>query len=122
MEPVTILLLLVFGHLLADYPAQSSFLAVGKNARREGANEEAFRDYPWWYILGVHSGIHAGFVLLFTGSVFLCLAEFTCHFLIDKSKNERKLTFLGDQGLHIACKIVWWLLLPIMGTTPIIGP
>jgi hypothetical protein len=122
MEPVSVLLLLVFGHLLADYPAQNTFLAVGKNKNRDEEAAEKYKPYPWWYVLGVHAGIHAGFVLLFTGSALLCLAEFLIHFKIDETKNRGKITFLQDQSLHYACKILWWFIMPFLGTTPIIGP
>jgi hypothetical protein len=122
MEPVSVLLLLVFGHLVADYPAQNTFLAIGKNKFRDEEATEKYKHYPWWYVLGVHAGIHAGFVLLFTGSAALCVAEFLVHFKIDMTKNEGRISFLQDQSLHYLCKLAWWLLVPIMKTTPFIGP
>lgn len=122
MEPISVLLLLVFGHLVADYSAQNSFLAICKNKFRDKEAAEKYKDYPWWYVLGVHAGIHAGFVLLFTGSAVLCIAEFLVHFKIDMTKNERRISFLQDQSLHYLCKLAWWLLMPLMGTTPFIGP
>jgi hypothetical protein len=122
MEPVAVLLLLVFGHLVADYPAQNTFLALGKNRHRDAETAEKYKNYPWQYVLGVHAGIHAGFVLLFTGSAVLCIAEFLVHFKIDETKSEGKISFLQDQSLHYSCKLAWWLLMPLMGTTPIIGP
>jgi hypothetical protein len=122
MESLSILLLLVFGHLVADYPAQNTFLALGKNKNRDEQTGEKYKHYPWWYVLGVHAGIHAGFVLIFTGSATLCIAEFLLHFKIDQTKNEGKLSFLQDQSLHYACKVAWWLFMPFMETTPFIGP
>lgn len=122
MEPISVLLLLFFGHLIGDYPAQTTFLAIGKNKTRDVDTSVKYKDYPWWYILGVHAGIHAGFVLLFTGSTLLCIAEFLIHFKVDEAKNRGKITFLQDQSLHYACKIAWWIIMPVLGTTPFIGP
>lgn len=121
MDQLTILMLLVFGHLLADYPMQGTFLAHGKNRWPDETGKAGVPGYPSWYLLFVHSGLHAGMVLLFTGSPVLALAELVCHFIIDDRKCARKLTFLQDQALHYICKIVWWLIWLMLGTEPIIG-
>lgn len=110
---------LLVGHALADYPLQGDFLARAK--ARKGIPSVA-----WPIALGAHSIIHAGAVALITGSIALGLAEFAIHCLIDYAKCEGWLVavwtparddrahrdaFIIDQALHVACKIVWAVLL-----------
>jgi hypothetical protein len=98
---------LLMGHALADYPLQGDFLARGKNA------SAPIPGVPWQTILASHALIHAGFVWLFTGSLWLGLAEFVAHALIDHAKCTGRLgsnperAFNIDQGLHVACKVLW---------------
>lgn len=54
--------LLVFGHMLGDYPLQGDFLSKAKNRYAPIAG------VPWYQALGAHSAIHAGFVGIITGS------------------------------------------------------
>jgi hypothetical protein len=98
---LTVLVLLCFGHSLADYPLQGQFLADGKN--RHTAVGQLF----WPYHLSSHATIHAGFVLIITGSVYLALAEFVVHGITDWMKCEGKISMLIDQIVHYGCKIVW---------------
>src|ERR1700674_1479062 len=77
---LTVLVLLCFGHSLADYPLQGQFLADGKN--RHTVVGQLF----WPYYLSSHATIHAGFVLMITGSVYLALAEFIVHGTTDWMK------------------------------------
>lgn len=97
---ITMLLTLIFWHALADYPLQGDFLAKAK--------AKAFEPLvPWYQAMAAHCVIHAGGVLLITGSVVLAIAEFVLHFLIDRAKVAGKLTFNQDQALHLACKVVY---------------
>lgn len=98
---IEVFLFLLFCHFLADYPLQGDYLAKFKNESLSDGH------VPWWYIMGVHSAIHAGFVLLITGSVILFFLEFLAHFLIDTLKCKGKFGYLFDQFLHILCKIIW---------------
>ena len=96
---ITLLILLLVGHALADYPLQGDFLAKAKLGTIHGI--------PGWYALAVHSTIHAGFVLWFTGIEELAAVEFVAHFIIDKLKINNRISFMVDQALHIACKLAY---------------
>lgn len=101
---ITLLLLLLFAHALADFPLQGDFLARAK--------QRAYPSMiPAWYALATHSLIHAGFVLWLTDSIALFTVEFVAHWVIDKAKVDKRISFLTDQALHIACKVgyVAWL-------------
>ena len=67
---LTVLVLLCFGHSLADYPLQGQFLSDGKN--RHTAIGKLF----WPYYLSSHATIHAGFVLIIT--VLLPMGLLSC--------------------------------------------
>lgn len=97
--------LLMFGHALADYPLQGDFLAKAKDPF------SPFVGVPWWQAMGAHAMIHAGFVLIITGSVWLALGEFCAHFWIDFGKCAKAIDFNTDQLMHVMCKIIWVLLL-----------
>ena len=96
---ITLLILLLVGHALADYPLQGDFLAKAKLGTIPGI--------PGWYALAVHSTIHAGFVLWFTGVEELAAVEFVAHFVIDKLKINNRISFMVDQALRIACKLAY---------------
>ena len=98
--------LLVFGHVLADYPLQGDFLAKAKNRYAPIAG------VPWYQALGAHSAIHAGFVGIITGSMLLALCELIMHYRIDDAKCAEKISYNQDQALHIACK-AWWTVLAV---------
>lgn len=98
---IRILILLMAGHALCDYPLQGAFLSEAK-ARKHLC-------CPWWVALTAHALIHSGMVLLVTNEVKLSLAEFVCHWLIDWRKGAGDFNFAVDQGLHIGCKFAWAL-------------
>jgi hypothetical protein len=100
MDLITLLVLLLVWHALADYPLQGDYLARMKNPNTPAT---AF-DPPWWLFLGTHA-------LLLTGSLWLALAEFLAHAAIDWAKCEGRISFVADQLLHVACKVAWALLL-----------
>lgn len=111
----------VIGHAIADFPLQGHFLAEGKNRFHPLA------DVPWFWCLGAHAAVHAGFVwvftvlsglfalphgvadlsLLMTTGAFLGLLEFLSHFMIDDLKCMGRFSFNTDQLLHLGCKAVW---------------
>lgn len=90
------LLLLLAAHWVADYPLQGDFLAKAKQAGPLRV-----------YHLVAHAGIHAGAVLLVTGSVILALVEWVAHTAIDEVKVRGVTGFADDQLLHIACKCAY---------------
>ena len=107
MSALTLLFWLLVGHAVADYPLQGDFLARAKNHRAPvvAANGQAF---PWWIALAAHALIQGGAVALVTGSVLLGVAETVVHFAIDYATSEgRTGGYVGDQALHVACKVLW---------------
>lgn len=98
---MTTLLLLFVGHGVADYPLQGDLLARGKN------HKAPLPGIPWWQCLIWHALIHAGAVGLITHSVWLGLAEFAVHCVIDYGKCDGWFGFNTDQALHVICKILW---------------
>lgn len=98
---VEVFLLLCCAHFVADYPLQGDFLAKAKN------HTSPMPGVPWYQALAAHSGIHAGAVLLITGSAWLAVAEFVVHCLTDHAKCSGKIGYNADQAIHIGCKVVW---------------
>lgn len=93
---LTLALLLLAAHWVADYPLQGDFLATAKQKGPLRA-----------YHLIAHAGIHGGAVALVTGNVWLGLAEWALHTVIDELKVKGWTSFALDQALHIVCKLVW---------------
>lgn len=89
-------LMLLAAHWVCDYPLQGDFLAKAKQSGPLRA-----------YHLVSHAGIHAGAVLLITGSISLALLEWALHTAIDEAKVRGVTTFAADQALHIACKAAY---------------
>jgi hypothetical protein len=100
-------LLLLFGHVLADYPLQGDFMARAKN------RFIPIQGVPALTILVSHALVHAGFVLLITGSLYFAIIELVTHSLIDDLKCEGKLSFNQDQLLHVGCKAAYVLALMV---------
>lgn len=95
--------LLLAGHAVADYPLQGDFLATAKD-----------RNTPlgamfWPHALTAHALIHAGFVAVLTGSAWLAAGEFIAHWITDWLKCEKVIGLNADQAVHVACKVLWWL-------------
>lgn len=105
---MTTLFWLLFAHAVCDYPLQGDFLAKGKNHKAPLAG------VPWWICLVAHSLIHGGGVALATGSVTLGACETVLHAGIDYRKCDGGYGFAVDQSLHVACKILWVLVLVSM--------
>lgn len=103
---ITVLILLLVGHALADYPLQGDFLARAKHG--------SVPLIPAWYALATHSLIHAGFVFWFTDSLILCGVEFVAHWAIDKARVDNRISFLTDQALHIGCKVAYVAVLAVL--------
>lgn len=95
-------LMLIGAHWVCDYPLQGQFLS---DAKVNGPLR--------FYHLVAHAGIHGAAVALVTGNVWLGLAEWVAHTVIDELKVRGKTTFALDQVLHIVCKAVWWGILVV---------
>lgn len=103
MDLPGLMLLLLFGHALADGPLQAGGLS---GAKRPGPDQPRGR---WFLALCAHGVVHGGFVALATGSAALGWAEAGAHVAIDFAKGRGRITELQDQLLHLACKVVWAL-------------
>nr|WP_186481638.1 DUF3307 domain-containing protein [Synechococcus sp. NOUM97013] len=103
-QPFELLILLVFGHFLADFPLQSDRMAVEKCP-----GKDAVLDWRWW--LAAHSATHGLVVSLLTGVPFVGLAEMIFHAAIDYGKCRFRYSLAADQLMHVVCKVVWVLVL-----------
>lgn len=97
-----LLIILIGAHFLADFPLQGDYLAKAKNRHGGGISGT-----PWWIALGGHAFIHGAVVTLITGFWILGLCEILLHILIDDLKCAQKISYIQDQLLHIACKIIY---------------
>jgi hypothetical protein len=104
----SVLFFLLVSHALFDFPLQGEATAINKNPN---AGTPLQKHVPWYYWMGSHALNHGGGVALVTGSIVLGCAETICHFLIDYGKCNNKYSIHGDQALHVACKILWVILL-----------
>lgn len=93
---------LLMGHALADYPLQGDF--IGKFKCRHIPSPIPGVTI-WFHLLTAHALIHAGAVLLVTGSPVAAAIEFVLHWFIDFAKCENWTNFHVDQLLHVFCKI-----------------
>ena len=97
-----LLALLIFGHALADYPLQATWIATTKSHKDPHPS-----GYPWCQSLTAHAIIHGGFVGIITGQLWLGVAEFVAHWIIDYLKSDGRFGVNVDQALHVGCKIIW---------------
>ena len=103
-QPFDLLILLVLGHFLADFPLQSDRMAVEKSP-----GKDAVLDWRWW--LTAHTATHGLVVAVLTGVPILGLAEMVFHAAIDYSKCRFRYSLAADQLMHGACKVAWVLVL-----------
>ncbi len=104
MASELILIALLGGHFIADYPLQGDFLSKAKN------RTAPIPGIPWWQALGAHSFIHGAIVALLTGIWWLGFAEAVVHWFTDDAKCRGKLTFNQDQAIHLVCKMAWFVI------------
>lgn len=98
---------LVAAHFILDYPLQGDTTAREKNP---GSTSELQKHVPWYYWMAAHAFSHGAPVAFVTGSVALGLAEVVAHFAIDLGKCKKLYNIHVDQGLHLACKVLWLFL------------
>jgi hypothetical protein len=110
---------LLVGHALADYPLQGDWLSKAKNHTL--ADKLVPGQTIWFLALLSHAMIHAGFVVLITGSYALGFVEFICHAVIDDAKCDGGLTYNQDQLLHIGCKVIYVLLMLFVGQVGLVS-
>ena len=103
--PVAVFFAFVVVHALADFPLQGDYLAKHKVRSLAGMTPE------WIVALTAHSVIHAGGVWLISGSPALATTELVLHCMIDLGKGEEKFGLIADQLLHLACKLLYVILM-----------
>lgn len=114
MEVISILLLMIAGHFVGDFVLQPAPMSSGKN--RNYSREKFDDGFPqWYYWLSAHASTHGLIVYLVTGSIYLMLAEFAAHWLIDFTKCDRLINLHQDQALHILSKIAYVLVIYFYG-------
>jgi len=86
-------------------------MAIGKHRNRPATFQVSNGFPPWYAWLVAHAFIHGGAIYLITGQWIVGLVETTLHATIDFAKTENRFNFLVDQGLHIACKFAYVLVL-----------
>jgi hypothetical protein len=109
-----IFMLMLVGHAVCDYPLQGEWLAKAKDPVHPLLPGQTI----WPSALAAHAGIHAGAVLVATGSLILAALEFFAHAGIDYAKCSGRLSFNQDQTLHVLCKFVWLIILAVGVISP----
>jgi len=103
--------LLVAAHFICDFVLQSEAMGLGKS-RRRNLRAQRGPDFPPWYAwLAAHAFTHGVAVLLITDLWQIGALESALHAGIDHLKCERRISFSLDQGLHLACKLLYLPLL-----------
>lgn len=101
------LFLLVASHYVCDFALQNEFIATYKAKTVHGKSNPI-----WFHILFAHCMMQGLGVYLATQNVLVATLEVIAHFAIDYAKSsENVIGFHTDQALHIACKVVWYLIL-----------
>ena len=94
--------LLICVHALTDFQLQNGAMWLRKR-RSEDLN------WPYW--LTAHALINGGGVYLVTQCLPLAICEVVCHWMIDFAKCERWIDLKTDQTFHVACRIVYVIIL-----------
>ena len=101
-DALDLLILLLLGHFLGDYPLQGDKMAVEKCP---GCDKPM--NWRWWLL--AHSATHGFIVACLTGIPSIGLAEVGAHAVIDYGKCKLRYSLLVDQALHWLCKVCWVL-------------
>ncbi|QEY33422.1 DUF3307 domain-containing protein [Synechococcus sp. RSCCF101] len=101
--------MLVMGHWLGDFGLQSDRMAQEKCP---GCGHTL--SWGWW--MAAHGGIHGFLVAWISGVAWLGILEWGVHMLIDIGKCRRLYRMVGDQSLHMSCKLLWVLLAGVTGS------
>lgn len=99
---------MLVGHAFMDFPMQSGPIAVEKCRH---SKSELQKQVPWYYWLTAHALLHGGAVYYITGLLGFGLLETVCHWIIDFAKCEGWTNIHIDQALHVACKVLWVVLI-----------
>lgn len=103
---------LLMAHAVADFALQSDWMAKHKHPWRPvdpatvppGQTPQII----WPYVMSAHGLIHGATVWIACGNPWFAAGEVILHCLIDTGKCANRYGIHVDQGLHLACKLVWW--------------
>jgi hypothetical protein len=110
MSYIEISAALFAAHFLCDYPLQGDWLSKAKNHKLDLVGEKI-----WPLCLVGHAAIHAAAVMLIIGSAWIACFELIIHTATDYAKCDGRIGYNTDQYIHLACKIIWLLMLPYLG-------
>jgi hypothetical protein len=96
-----VFLMLVFAHILLDFPLQGDFMSKAKN------RFNPIPGVPAAMILTMHAALHGIAVYAITGIPWFGLSEFYAHAMIDDLKCENRIGFKADQIAHLAMKALF---------------
>lgn len=102
-DPYLLLFALIGAHFFFDFAGQGPFMSAAKNPNT------AVPGIPWWSVMTAHGVIHGTAVALLTGYWVLGVLEIIFHIWIDIAKCNNRITFLGDQGIHLLAKVAWFM-------------
>jgi Protein of unknown function (DUF3307) len=102
-----LLFLFLVGHAVCDFVLQGEVISGAKSRKKNLAATYGEGFPPWYYWMSAHALTHGGAVFLITGLWQLGALETALHAAIDHAKCEGRITFDVDQGLHLACKLVY---------------
>lgn len=103
-----LMLLMIFAHILLEYPLQGERLLSDKN-RHQGKRPLSDKyDDEWLYPLLAHSVLNGIAVYLILGVWWLCLLEIVTHAYVDDLKCRGEITFSTEQSIHIITKAIWY--------------
>lgn len=117
---LVVLAVLLAVHAFFDFPGQGQFLSDIKNGQ--------VPVFPWWYGLTVHAliqGVATGTVawLIDPKAAFVIgFCEFIWHWIIDMFRVKKFIGAMTDQGLHIACKLLFACTLALPAFTVVWHP
>jgi hypothetical protein len=110
---LALLFFLLAAHALMDFALQGGTMAACKC---RGCAEPVAKAVPWFYWLTAHALLHGAAVAAvvrwfgfdWNSAAILGIAETAIHWLIDHGKCAKWYGIHADQGLHLACKLLWW--------------
>lgn len=117
-ELILVLVLMILGHLIADFPLQGWLAQAKAKSYWQNAPKENIKDYiaallghatMWGIIVFVPI---MGYSLGNLGWLWLLLpVNIAFHYLVDDLKaNKKKINLIQDQSLHIAQILITWII------------
>ncbi len=103
-EVLDSLILLILAHFVCDFVLQSD-----RMAKEKVPGSDVTLSWRWW--LTAHASTHGLAVAMITGFPIFGVAEAFAHAGIDWLKGRFQFALALDQSMHVACKIIWIVLI-----------